>query len=157
METVTATKFGEVTHLLEFAEAQARAGAYVMVMVSYEAAPAFDSALTVMSQPTFLSRVQQFMRNQRVPRSIRANVSLNPWLPAVTKDEYNESVTRIRDLIAAGDTYQVNYSFPLNSSFNGDPEAWYHQLRVAQQGARYSAYRRSRSLQDPLVIAGTLF
>ena len=44
-ETLTAANFGEVMHVLEFAEAEARAGSYVMVMVSYEAAPAFDSAL----------------------------------------------------------------------------------------------------------------
>ena len=140
VETLTATSFGEVTHLLEFAEARARAGAYVMVMVSYEAAPAFDSALTVHASTDFPLAHAAVYAEPTNPGSIHANVSLNPWLPAVTKDEYNESVTRIRDLIAAGDTYQVNYSFPLTSSFNGDPEAWYHQLRVAQQGARYSAY-----------------
>ena len=45
LETITATNFSEVTHILEFAEMRARAGAYVLVMLSYEAAPAFDSAL----------------------------------------------------------------------------------------------------------------
>ena len=46
---------------------------------------------------------------------------------------------RIRELIAAGDTYQVNYSFPLTSTFNGDTYAWYRSLCLAQ-GAQYSAY-----------------
>jgi len=48
-------------------------------------------------------------------------------------------VARIRELIAAGDTHQVNYSFPLISSFNGDAFAWYQDLCVAQ-GAQYSVY-----------------
>jgi para-aminobenzoate synthetase / 4-amino-4-deoxychorismate lyase len=70
---------------------------------------------------------------------IRSIASSNPWLPKVAKDEYVHSVTRIRDLIAAGDTYQVNYSFPLTSTFNGDSFAWYQQLDRAQR-ANYSAY-----------------
>jgi para-aminobenzoate synthetase/4-amino-4-deoxychorismate lyase len=48
-------------------------------------------------------------------------------------------VSRIKELIAAGDTYQVNYSFPLSASFNGDAYAWYRTLCEAQ-GAQYSAY-----------------
>jgi para-aminobenzoate synthetase/4-amino-4-deoxychorismate lyase len=140
VETLTATDFGEVMHLLEFAEARALAGAYVMVVVSYEAAPAFDSALCTHEANGFPLAWAGVYAELSHPAEIRSNISSNPWLPAVTKDEYNESVTRIRDLIAAGDTYQVNYSFPLTSPFNGDPQAWYRQLRFAQQGARYSAY-----------------
>ncbi|HET8780952.1 MAG TPA: chorismate-binding protein, partial [Pyrinomonadaceae bacterium] len=140
VETVTAADFREVTHVLDFAEAQAKAGAYVIVMVSYEAAPAFDSALRVHPSDGFPLAYAAVYSEPSALAPGRANVSLNQWLPAVTKDEYNESVTRIRDLIAAGHTYQVNYSFPLNSSFNGDPEAWFERLRSAQQGARYTAY-----------------
>ena len=58
---------------------------------------------------------------------------------ACRSDEYDAAVARIRELIAAGDTYQVNYSFPLTSSFNGDAYAWYRNLCLAQ-GAPYSAY-----------------
>jgi para-aminobenzoate synthetase / 4-amino-4-deoxychorismate lyase len=140
VETVTATSFGELTPLLEFAEARARAGAYVIVMVSYEAAPAFDSALHVHNPDSFpLAYAAVYSEPSDIPLS-GSDVVLNPWLPAISKDEYNESVTRIRDLIAAGHTYQVNYSFPLRSSFSGDPQAWFSRLRSGQQGARYSAY-----------------
>ena len=139
LETLTATSFGEVTHVINVAETRARAGAYVMVMLSYEAAPAFDSALTVHESNSFPLAYAAVYSEQSTPAEIRANGSFNQWLPAVTKHEYHESVARIRNLIAAGHTYQVNYSFPLNSSFNGDPQAWFQQLREAQ-GAKYSAY-----------------
>src|SRR6476646_3688767 len=43
---VEARRLDEVVPLLEFAEAEAQAGAYVAVMISYEAAPAFDAALS---------------------------------------------------------------------------------------------------------------
>jgi para-aminobenzoate synthetase/4-amino-4-deoxychorismate lyase len=57
----------------------------------------------------------------------------------VSRDEYDRAVARIKELIAAGDTYQVNYSFPLTSSFNGDAPGWFENLCVAQN-APYSAY-----------------
>ena len=112
IETITATGFGEVTHALELAERRARAGAYVMVMLSYEAAPVFDSALVTHQPDSFpLAWVGVFSEPSDLVET-RSNVSSNPWLPAVTKDEYVHAVIRIRDLIAAGDTYQVNYTFP---------------------------------------------
>jgi para-aminobenzoate synthetase/4-amino-4-deoxychorismate lyase len=42
-------------------------------------------------------------------------------------------------LIAAGDTYQVNYTFPLVASFKGDSRSWFRDLCRAQ-GAEYCAY-----------------
>src|SRR5262245_39366829 len=44
---VIANQIGEVLPVLEFAEREAKAGSYVAVMLSYEAAPAFDSVLAV--------------------------------------------------------------------------------------------------------------
>ncbi|HKP13360.1 MAG TPA: aminodeoxychorismate synthase component I, partial [Blastocatellia bacterium] len=41
--------------------------------------------------------------------------------------------------IADGDTYQVNYTFPLKSRFGGDARSWYADLKAAQQ-ADYCAY-----------------
>lgn len=46
LETRTASRIEEVLPLLEFAEARARGGAYGAVMIAYEAAAAFDSALS---------------------------------------------------------------------------------------------------------------
>jgi para-aminobenzoate synthetase/4-amino-4-deoxychorismate lyase len=57
----------------------------------------------------------------------------------VGRDEYDRAVARIQELIAAGDTYQVNYSFPLSTPFSGDAYELYRNLCLAQ-GAPYSAY-----------------
>lgn len=139
IRTIIACDIGEVINVLEFAEREARAGFYVAVMISYEAAPAFDSALTVRKAEGFPLAWAAVYLEPATAGEISSRVDSDPWLPAVTKHEYNESVARIRELIAAGDTYQVNYSFPLTSSFSGDPYAWYRQLCLAQR-ARYSAY-----------------
>jgi len=140
VETIAASGISEVTHVLEFAEASARAGKYVMVMLSYEAAPAFDSALTVHQSNGFPLAYAAVYSERSHPLDIDSSLVSNPWLPVVTKHEYNESITRIKNLIAAGDTYQVNYSFPLTSVFEGDSYAWFRALCRAQRSARYSAY-----------------
>jgi para-aminobenzoate synthetase / 4-amino-4-deoxychorismate lyase len=140
IETITATTFSEVTHILEYAEMRARAGAFVMVMVSYEAAPVFDSALTANTPNDFPLAFASVYSQPSDPPDLRSDVVSNSWLPAVSKHEYNECVARIRELIADGHTYQVNYSFPLTSTFEGDPYAWFRQLCRGQRAARYTAY-----------------
>jgi para-aminobenzoate synthetase/4-amino-4-deoxychorismate lyase len=61
------------------------------------------------------------------------------WNQLVARSDYCEAIRKIRRLIAEGDTYQVNYTFPLVSFFKGDPQVWYRALSAAQ-GADYCAY-----------------
>ena len=137
MRTRTASKVEDVISVLEFAEDEARAGSHVAVMVSYEAAPAFDSALVTHQPSDFpLAWAATFVN---VSNNAREIVRSNTWTPVVSRAEYDRAVARIKELIAAGDTYQVNYSFPLTASFNGDSCAWFHDLYLAQS-APYSAY-----------------
>lgn len=170
-----AERLEDVLPVLEFAENEARSGSHVVVLLSYEAAPAFDSALVAHehsefplawaavcedaksgSKPPFLTCTfnQDSNFNQDSSHSGReasrdpdcANRSGRlacprplPWSPRVARDEYDRAVAEIRDLIAAGHTYQVNYSFPLTSPFSGDAYELYCNLRQAQ-GAPYSTY-----------------
>ncbi len=139
LETISATDIGEVIYLLDFAERRAQDGSYVVLMISYEAAAAFDSALKTHKPDNFPLAWAAVYSEPSNLSEISFNGSSNPWLPAISKHEYNQSVARIRELIAAGDTYQVNYSFPLTSSFNGDSLAWFYQL-CRRQAAHYSVY-----------------
>src|SRR6185437_16227332 len=107
-------------------------------MLSYEAAPAFDPAF-VTHPPSDFPLAWASVFEPAFERDVYAPVDSDPWKSLVTRDEYDRSVTRIKELIAAGDTYQVNYTFPLRSSFNGDARAWYRDLCIAQ-GAEYSVY-----------------
>src|SRR5215217_6315529 len=136
----TAHRIADVLPVLEFAERAARSGSHVAVMLSYEAAPAFDAAL-VAHQPSGLplAWATVFAHPLDVATEQSPPASAKFWMPSVNREEYDRAVARIRELIAAGDTYQVNYSFPLTSTFKGDPYAWYQDLFVAQ-GAQYSAY-----------------
>ena len=139
-ETVTAHRVEEVLPLLDFAEAAARDGAYVALMISYEAAPAFDNALSVHGLEEFpLAWAAVFREPAKVDETVSENFAAGSWTPKISKKDYEAAVAKIRELIAAGDTYQVNYSFPLRASFSGDAYAWYRKLCRAQ-GAPYSAY-----------------
>ena len=136
---IIATEVNEVSRVLNFAEREANAGAYVAVMLSYEAAPAFDSVLAVHKPQEFpLAWAASFTTATDLAKN-DARLSSNSWAPRVSRVEYDHAVTRIKELIAAGDTYQVNYSFPLTASFNADAYAWFRTLCEAQ-GAEYSAY-----------------
>jgi para-aminobenzoate synthetase/4-amino-4-deoxychorismate lyase len=54
---------------------------------------------------------------------IRANVA---------ETQFTQALARIRDYIAAGDTYQVNYTYRLRFDAFGDPCALYQRLRARQ-------------------------
>jgi para-aminobenzoate synthetase/4-amino-4-deoxychorismate lyase len=137
--TKWATRIEEVVPVLEFAEREARSGSHVAVMLSYEAAPAFDQAFVTHQPSDFPLAWAAVFESEPVDADCES-YSSPEWKPRVNRDEYDRSVSCIKEFIAAGDTYQVNYSFPLTSSFNGgDAFAWYRDLYLAQ-GAQYSAY-----------------
>ena len=137
MKTKTAGRVEDVISVLEFAEREARSGSQVAVMLSYEAAPAFDPALVTYQPSEFpLAWAASFTNAPEISTGLSFS---NSWAPRVSRDEYDRSVARIKELIAAGDTYQVNYTFPLTAVFDGDPFAWFQELCVAQS-APYSVY-----------------
>ena len=51
------------------------------------------------------------------------------------KENYLQAIHRIREYIAAGDTYQVNYTLKLLFDFSGSPESFYQALRRNQSVA----------------------
>jgi para-aminobenzoate synthetase/4-amino-4-deoxychorismate lyase len=110
-------------------------------MLSYESAPAFDNALK--TQPSgFLPLAWAAVFDEPSPVKPdldAATYELIGWEPRVTPSQYLQAISKIRELIARGDTYQVNYTFPLVATFTGDPKSWYRDLCLAQ-GAEYCAY-----------------
>lgn len=139
-ETRVARRIDEVQKVLEFAEESARAGAYVAVMISYEAAAAFDNALSTHEAGEFpLAWACVFPNTAERNEHAGGSFVAGDWKTGVSKSDYDAAVAAIRELIAAGDTYQVNYSFPLTATFSGDAYAWYREL-CAAQGAPFSAY-----------------
>lgn len=140
VKTFLAWRIDEVIDVLEASNAEALAGNFVVLMICYEAAEAFDSALTTHTTcPLPLVWAGIFPEDSTPRTELQGRYSASEWTPLVSRTEYDAAVARVRELIADGDTYQVNYSFPLKSKFSGDPLAWYHDLNLAQ-GGQYSAF-----------------
>src|SRR4029079_4317641 len=117
---VRAENISEVLSVLDFAERESKAGAYGAVMLSYAAAPVFDPVLAVHRPSDFPLAWAASFDSANDLAANESRLFSDSWAPRVSRVEYDDAVSRIKELIAAGDTYQVNYSFPLTASFNGD-------------------------------------
>jgi para-aminobenzoate synthetase/4-amino-4-deoxychorismate lyase len=152
---VAATETSDVGAVLTEVEQAAARGLWSVGFLSYEAAPAFDPAFRVHAPDEGLaSRCPPawfaFFEERRVVPAPTpgGGYTLDEWRPTVTAPAYRTAVAAIRDRIAAGDTYQVNYSFRLRSRIDGDPLSFYADLIGAQRGA-WTAYIET----GPLAVA----
>jgi para-aminobenzoate synthetase/4-amino-4-deoxychorismate lyase len=68
-----------------------------------------------------------------------------PLTPTVARDAFDRAFRRIKEYIAAGDTYQANYTFHLEGRFSGDARELFSRLVRSQRG-RYSAFIRTGDL-----------
>jgi len=135
-----------VSHLagvLRSVEVATDAGRWAAGYVAYEAAPGLDPALTVIPRKRGGLPAAWFgIFRERVPVERLAPRVMTPapyhmsaWRATVDRRSHAAAVARIREHIAAGDTYQTNYTFRLGAAFSGDPFELYHDLILAQRGA----------------------
>jgi para-aminobenzoate synthetase / 4-amino-4-deoxychorismate lyase len=123
-------------------------GWYAAGFLSYEAAPAFDKAhLTrpttgfphlwfgLYPAPRIISLPEPFDQPQDGPASAKPALT---WLPTVDRDTYNAAIAQIKDHIADGQTYQVNYTMRLRTGFNTD--TWNFFLHLARSQNNHAAY-----------------
>ena len=57
-----------------------------------------------------------------------ATFAIGEMRASVSRDEFSEAIARIKEHIAAGATYQVNYTYRLNAGFTGDAWAFFYEL-----------------------------
>lgn len=110
-------------------------GLHAAGFISYEAAPAFDPALEVHfldGFPLIWFGLFDKVQSSQAPPPSSLGHSMGPWVPSVDRRSYNDAIARIKDLIAEGETYQVNFTMRLGASFRGDPLALFHRLLRAQ-------------------------
>lgn len=141
LKILIANRNEEVLPLLAEAEAISRDGYWVALMISYEAASAFDSAMkTHVAGGLPLAWAAVFEAPSLGADAFdQSGFEIGVWKPLVSHDEFSVAISQIREFIAAGDTYQVNYTFPLVATFKGDSLSWFRRLCKAQ-GAAYCAY-----------------
>ncbi|GAB4545298.1 MAG: aminodeoxychorismate synthase component I [Anaerolineales bacterium] len=140
-QIISASQVSEVRAALREAEALVNErGWYAAGFVSYNAAPAFDSALRAIPSDDFpllwfgLYDAPRELENVEAEEILPA---LN-WQPEVSREAYCSAIDAAREYIAQGKTYQVNFTTRLRARF--DSSAWNLFARIARAQNRYAAY-----------------
>ena len=131
--------------LLTAVEEAVRGGLHAVGFLCYEAAPAFDPALASCRRDPLLPLAWFGLYRRKLEVAPTEGpppleYTLGPWEPGRQPRAHAAAVGRIREHIAAGETYQVNYTFPVEAPFEGDPGGLYRDLRRSQGGAGFSAF-----------------
>ncbi|MCH8180794.1 MAG: chorismate-binding protein [Proteobacteria bacterium] len=136
----------QVPGLLDAAHALSRAGRWVVGWVAYEAAPGLEACLPVKAlppgQPYAVFAVFEHAQpwdgstdpaaQAAVPQ---AHWQVGPWTAALDDASAGQRIEQVRELIRAGEVYQVNLTDTLSAPFAGGPQAL---------GAYFAALRRSQ-------------
>ena len=150
-DVVVARELDDVVAALRAVQDAVAGGLWAAGFVAYEAAPALDDALAVRRRPldgpfsglplVWFSLFDE--AKQVAPFAPRADhpaaYAVSAWSASISEAQYRDRVGVIRDHVAAGDTYQVNFSMRLRAAFSGDTFDLYRDLVLAQRGA-YGAY-----------------
>ena len=159
-EVVTASRVAEVAPALARLRAAASRGLHAAGYLAYEAGAAFESRLAIAPHAPLLW-FGLFERWDTVDPAAFLPDPAGAWIgrpvPLIARGAYEAQVRAALDLIAAGDLYQVNLSFPATVPLAGDPLAAYAQLRrraAAGYGAVVSTGRETLlSLSPELFFA----
>ncbi|HEX8990002.1 MAG TPA: chorismate-binding protein [Rhodocyclaceae bacterium] len=131
-----ARRLEDVAAVIAAAHAQAKAGRWVAGFVAYEAAPAFDTASSVMPPAGALplAAFAAYDAPADAGADAGADFCCGTWQMATPRPRIEENIESIRRGIAAGDWYQVNYTTRLRADFRGSGDALFESLRAAQPG-----------------------
>ena len=145
LQVVTAMQPDEVIPALQAIEAAVnRERCYAVGFITYEAAAAYGLAVHAPMPDLPLlwfglheKAGEAFEFTYCTPPS--AAYSVGSWRPAISRTTHETVVGRVRDYLARGHTYQINYTFPLHADFAGEPLAWFTDLAAAQ-ATEYAAF-----------------
>ena len=138
LDVVVANEVDEVLPALERVERECTLqDRHAAGFLSYEAAPAFDSALKTQQGgdfPLLWLGVYDAVRERTLDELAPAagGISEETWTPSISADQYARAFAELQELIRGGDTYQVNYTYRLRTRLRSDPYALFLQLASAQ-------------------------
>jgi para-aminobenzoate synthetase / 4-amino-4-deoxychorismate lyase len=168
-----ARRLDEVVAVVAEADRAAARGQWAAVMIAYDAAAAFDAGMAgavradagetglplawvAVFDPAAVRRQSQHPPSPSAIRVPAAAAAPAPWQPALSRARFGETVARVAEAIAAGDTYQVNMTFALDREGTGplepgDAEAWVAALCAAHE----AGYGARLDLGDAVVLSAS--
>jgi para-aminobenzoate synthetase / 4-amino-4-deoxychorismate lyase len=137
---ISAHQLEDVLPSFQLVQEAVDSGYYAAGYLTYESAPAFDSAFRVKSGSS-MPLLWFGIFTEPVCEHVHSSgeFTLSDWKPSTTRDTYERAINYIKQCIESGDTYQTNYTIRLHSQFHGDDVAFYDRLRKAQS-SKYCAY-----------------
>jgi para-aminobenzoate synthetase/4-amino-4-deoxychorismate lyase len=139
---IVARWLSEVTAAIEEAEREVEEnGCWAVGFMSYEAASAFDPVLETHppgDAPLVWFGIYDAPREITPPRPQQRRFAAG-WEPTMTRGEYLDALHVIKEHIADGDTYQVNFTYRLRSRFEGEARDYFTML-AQDAAAHYSAF-----------------
>jgi para-aminobenzoate synthetase/4-amino-4-deoxychorismate lyase len=133
---ISTRQVSQVDPLLSEIEDYVAQGYYAAGFLSFEAAPAFDPAFKVHQAgkfPLLWFGIYRSMERGSSPKASTRTVAENlQWRPLMSQEAYYEAFDVIKSNIEAGETYQVNLTFPLEGTLDGSPQKLLYQLFRAQ-------------------------
>lgn len=117
------------------------AGHHAVGFLAYEAAPAFDSALTVRERISLPLAWFGIFEGPEASLPLTGDNLVAPpeWSADTSVEAHAAAVGEIHDAIGRGEVYQVNHTMRLRAPFTGDSLALYQRMRAAQPSG-YCAY-----------------
>lgn len=142
VRVVTAVSLSDILPALQAIETAVSQGLYAAGFLTYEAAAAFGLAVHPPAELPLLQfglyeKYEVVNSEQWTVNSKQYSVSSIQY--PVSSTTYHQAIDRIKQHIADGQTYQVNYTFPLQTGFAGESFALFCQLAAGQRG-QYMAY-----------------
>jgi para-aminobenzoate synthetase/4-amino-4-deoxychorismate lyase len=146
IDEVTAYEVSDVTPSLMKIETAVKAGAYAAGFLAYEASSALDQSLLTKRSSGFpllwfgIFRERRLLTEKEWLATFRqSSYGVSAWQPDISREAYEQAVMRIREYIAAGDVYQVNFTLREHSTFTGDVRSFFLDL-CHSQSTPYSAF-----------------
>ncbi|MEX3951001.1 aminodeoxychorismate synthase component I [Paraburkholderia sp. EG287B] len=146
---ITARRRSELAHAMAEVDAARKEGYWVALIVDYEAGYWLEPSLheededeVMAGEPPRLTALVYDHAGEEPPceyDGMKSDGDIISIRPRIDKDRYIERISEIRDLIAAGEVYQINYTFPLDVSTRGDALSLYRRLASANPSA-HAAY-----------------
>lgn len=150
VEIIAAYRLEEVQPALNRVNHKVQEGYWAAGFVTFEAAKAFNPALTTHPPKSDLplawfgvfksAETLDFDDEAGIlESSIQEPQRPMEWIPSIPETTYAEHIDEILRRIAAGETYQVNYTFRLKSPFTGESLDHYRRIQAATR-TPYSAF-----------------
>jgi len=143
-QEIICTKAAEFPAMMAQMQAALQQGLFGVAVMSYELGVALQGLELAKTSPQ-PSRILLYKSCQKMSRDqvsdwlleqIQSNdneiAGIAGLIPSVNENEFTQAINRIQHYIAAGDTYQVNYTFRFHFNTYGSICALYKRLRERQ-------------------------